>query len=264
MKRTWGQTAAINTGIASARGEYIGFLDDDDEWVPVKLERQVNLLDKSSPDVAMISGWSETVNDSTGEVKTNKRHPADGDVFEDTLALRPPGGTGVFLVRASVAKQIGGFDERYTFGNDANFICRIAQHHRVAVLQEVVLKYHVEHMYDRMTDHYWQISEFVKRHRADFAKQIDTHPNRPRILASIHMRVLRAELLRGDLYASMRTYGTAVTLDPIGVTRSTLREFPTLLKFFVWYATPLKHFRVGARSLRDKLRRTSSHLCRRR
>ena len=257
-EKNMGQAAAINAGISSARGEYIAFLDDDDEWTPAKLERQVDLLQESHPDVALISGWSETVNDTTGKVKANKRHPVGGDVFEDTLALRPPGGTGVFLVRTSVAKEVGGFDKRYPFGKDANFICRIAQHYTIAVLQEVVLKSHVEHKYERITDRYWEISEFVKRHRADFSNQIDTHPNRSKILASTHMRVLKAELLLGNLYASLGTYVTALGLDPVGVVRSTIGEFPTLLKIFVWYATPFKHFRAGARSLREKLRHSSS------
>ena len=38
--------AARNTGINAANGKYIGFLDDDDEFLPTKIEKQVDVLEK--------------------------------------------------------------------------------------------------------------------------------------------------------------------------------------------------------------------------
>ena len=42
-----GAPAARNTGIRSSQGEFVAFLDDDDEWLPLKLQLQVKALDEN-------------------------------------------------------------------------------------------------------------------------------------------------------------------------------------------------------------------------
>ncbi|MEZ4547537.1 MAG: glycosyltransferase family A protein [Thermodesulfobacteriota bacterium] len=44
-----------NNAVNSSSGEYIAFLDDDDEWLPEKLEKQVSVLDRSSPETGPFS-----------------------------------------------------------------------------------------------------------------------------------------------------------------------------------------------------------------
>ena len=84
------QAAAINTGILNALGEYMAFLDDDDEWLPSKLERQTALLDSSPPKVGLVYGWLDEVNGSTGETTPSYRSAMEGDVFDNLLALKIP------------------------------------------------------------------------------------------------------------------------------------------------------------------------------
>lgn len=43
-----GGSEARNIGVRAARGRYIALLDDDDEWLPTKLERQIGLAELAS------------------------------------------------------------------------------------------------------------------------------------------------------------------------------------------------------------------------
>ena len=45
-----GGSDARNTGVQAARGEWIAFLDDDDEWLPNKIERQLAMLPQADGD----------------------------------------------------------------------------------------------------------------------------------------------------------------------------------------------------------------------
>ena len=55
--------AARNAGIIRAKGEYIAFLDDDDLWLPAKIEREVNYLSGLPDDVGGVSNRKLFVKD---------------------------------------------------------------------------------------------------------------------------------------------------------------------------------------------------------
>ncbi len=55
LEASRGACVARNVGIAHSRGQYIAFQDDDDEWFPEKLERQVEIFQKSGDDVGVVS-----------------------------------------------------------------------------------------------------------------------------------------------------------------------------------------------------------------
>ena len=232
--RNKGQSAAINTGIAHALGEYIGFLDDDDEWLPAKLEGQVALLEASSPEVALVYGWTDRVDDSNGRLMSGYRNTVEGDIFESTLALSIPGPTGVWLVRSSVAREVGGMDESLLRHNDIDLICRISQRYHAAVLPEVVARAHFGHNYERMGEdnpkNLSAAADFLRSHMAKFAGDLS---ERPRARAAVLRRLAGVEMMLGNRRTALAAAASAFRLDPLDVSRALLRNRGLTAKIFL-------------------------------
>lgn len=136
-------SASRNTGIQNAKGEFIAFLDDDDAWLPDKLEKQVKCLSNTSPQVGLVYCWFDTYRDQ--EVVGTRRPNLRGYIFDQLLVSQPLGNASTLLVRREVINQIGGFDENLPRGNDGDFIRRVGQYYEIEVVPEVLVHYFVDH-----------------------------------------------------------------------------------------------------------------------
>ena len=242
--------AARNTGISHARGEFIAFLDDDDEWVPTKLTNQVTMLDSAPSHVGMLYGWMDYL-DSRGRIAYQARKSIRGDIFEELLGRGEIGASSTLVARTSVVRQIGGFDECLASGQDRDFSRRISEVCEIDYLPEVVTIARLGH--DRVSNntyHNLLKREFAaKRHLEKFAKAL---ASRPKTRAALFRQLAFTEMMLCKRGTALSTFFRGAKTGPIDI--ETLFDTFSLLKVFFWYATPLARLRNGAQAIRNRLR----------
>lgn len=142
-----GTSASRNLGVSEAKGEFVAFLDADDQWFPQKLSEQVEIAIRH-PEVGMVTGateyWSDCDQPIHRPVTVHLGVPAPQIYAPPVLALAlhplgrhpAPCPSDLFLRRAAVAGA-GGFDEAFTqdlqLYEDQVFLAKIYLTQRVYV-----------------------------------------------------------------------------------------------------------------------------------
>lgn len=113
-----GLAGARNSGIRHARGEYLGFLDGDDLWLPDKLARHVAHLERA-PEVGVSFSRSAILN-YEGRATGEGLMPRLRDISPLDVLLRDPVGNGsAAVVRRRVMEDIAfiprGWKEKWYF-----------------------------------------------------------------------------------------------------------------------------------------------------
>ena len=133
-----GANAARNVGIDEASGEYIAFLDSDDEWEPNKLERQLHVAENEDVG-AVYTGVSQFVD---GELTAEKTPSLAGDITADLLGRNFIGTFSSVLVSTPVARDVGRLDESMPSWQDWDYYLRLSRHTDFGVVEEALTRQH--------------------------------------------------------------------------------------------------------------------------
>ncbi len=144
-----GLAGARNAGIRLARGKFIALLDDDDIWLPRKLEVQRRYLDEH-PECSIVcsSVWGFFSN-RPDELWTSlgPRPLTLAEALTHKCWIVIP----TTLMRSEVARALGGFDPSFRFNEDRDFVIRCAASgYRIEGIEEALVRVRRED-HDRLT-----------------------------------------------------------------------------------------------------------------
>lgn len=134
-------SAARNTGLAASKGEYIGYLDDDDEFTPDKIEIQMSYLKTETEYNAVYCLNSKYYN---GKLVQTTTYAESGNCQFDILCIKSDIHTSSLLMRKSAIIAMEGWDEAFARHQDYEFLIRFFEHNTIKCIPKVFLNVHVE------------------------------------------------------------------------------------------------------------------------
>ena len=136
-----------NIGIKNSTGEYVAFLDHDDEWLPEKLEKQLQLFEKSPGNLGFIGCNALVINEKKNgnNLKEYKLPRYSESIFlekllETNFILSQSG----VMIKKAILKEIGLFDEKLKFAQDWDMWIRISNFsYKFDFIDQALFKYYI-------------------------------------------------------------------------------------------------------------------------
>jgi hypothetical protein len=134
-----GIVAALNRGLALARGEFVARMDADDVACPERFARQMAFLD-AHPDIAVV-GSAITLIDAQGRTLRDVQYPESPVAVAAFLATGSPLAHPAAMMRRAAVLAVGAYRRVFEYAEDYDLWLRMAERHSLANLPDRLLLY---------------------------------------------------------------------------------------------------------------------------
>ena len=189
LETNWPIVDTINHGVEVSKGQFITFLDSDDEYVSSKIEKQLSLIERLPDDYGMVYCWM-TYYDSVTKKVDRIHHPTlRGEVSIDSISSPIISGTPSLMFRREALLELGGWKSPEEIGiiSDWELCARTCQKFKIDYVPESLVNVYINHGSVRQSqpayydDFYKRNIKFHQYFLSEFGEQFINHPRAARL-----------------------------------------------------------------------------------
>lgn len=196
-----------NTGIKNSKGEFLAFLDSDDEWLPEKLEKQLKLFEKDK-DLGIVgcNCWNIYVGEKYRKTKYRiKNNTKDNPIriLEDCFIFS----SSSVVIPRFVFNDVSLYDESFKVSDDWDLYIRILKKYRFNFVDDFLLNYYVHYNNISKEGSIKQAEDYInliKKHEKDYNSNLLAKSIILRYVGSYYMINNQKTIARKYFKASIR------------------------------------------------------------
>ena len=228
MPKNAGANAARNYGASISKGEFIAFLDDDDEWDSKKIELQMQKMVDKDVGIVYCNTWvnSEKFHNITIHYKEKK---PEGDLYEKLFRRNVIGSTSFPLIRKKAFDEAGGFNEKVPALQDMELWLRITKKYKVKYVHEPLGTYYF-YKGDRISAH-------SERRICGYEQIYDQHKEylnqNKKVKADFDIMGITLYINARNFKRAIQLWREAIILNPRNIGENIFAGIKIVVRFFI-------------------------------
>lgn len=199
-------------GYKQSKGEYITFLDDDDEYLPDKIEKQLSLISHLPKDYGMVYCWMDYFDSHKNKIISIHHPKLRGFVPKQVVAKPTISGTPTLFFRRHVFEETGGWMPSSVTGimSDWALAAKVCQKYKVDFVEEVLVKVYVNHGATRMSDESTYYNDYISKkmhfHKYFLTTYAEYFTESPGLSIWHLMEILKINIISGNYLQALSNY----------------------------------------------------------
>src|SRR5699024_10672186 len=216
VENNGGACKARNIAIEKATGKYFACLDDDDEWLPEKIELQVQALEKQKGAAIAYCNAILRYVDQGKDVTRFVERQKEGDIYFEQIEKNNIGSCSFPMFRTDVLKEVGGFDINMPALQDWELYFRVLKKYQAVYVHKPVAIYYLYNGERISTNSQNRVVAFENIHQ----KIIKDLENNTKSASSFYMMGTYFYSLNNDMKKATEYYILGVKSNPYKLKRN--------------------------------------------